>query len=135
MSSHFLRDCVRDPDAGWALDNQTTAARVANTLIPAFDRERRNRGLLGRDHLPAGEALVLAPCSSVHTWFMRFPIDIIYVGRDGTVLKVRPAVGPWRLSARFGAFAVIETAAHGAGAVKPGDRLEVVRFRENKGRL
>ncbi len=55
-------------------------------------------GLLGRRSLPAGEGLVLAPCSSVHTAFMRFPIDVVYLDRGGRVLKTVQGLKPFRLS-------------------------------------
>lgn len=123
MSGHFLHDLLRDPDAPWKLRNVSTDAVVASTLLPAFDRRRRNEGLLGRDALGPGVALILAPCSGVHTWFMRFPIDIVFVARGGRVLKVRRSVAPWRLAARPGAFAVIELAARGSLGTDPGHEL------------
>ncbi len=129
MSAHFLRDCVRSPAAAWQLQNVTTATIVASRVAAAFDRDSRNQGLLGRDGLAAAEALVLAPCSAVHTWFMRFPIDILFVSRSGEVLKVRRAVRPWRLAVRLGAFAVIETAAGAAAGTDCGHRLAVVPAR------
>src|SRR2546426_11138364 len=52
----------------------------------------RWRGLLGRDHLPYGDCVLLRPCRSVHTVGMRFPIDVAFVDRDGVVLAVRENV-------------------------------------------
>ena len=49
----------------------------------------RLRGLLGRDELAAGEGLLLRPESSIHTWFMRFPIDVLFLEADLTVLSMR----------------------------------------------
>jgi uncharacterized membrane protein (UPF0127 family) len=126
MSAHFLRECVRGPETAWAIQNATTGTRLASRLLPAFDRETRNHGLLGRNGLAGHEALVLAPCSGVHTWFMRFPIDILFVSKTGTVLKVRRAVGPWRLALRFGAFAVVEMAAGASAGTEVGHQLSVV---------
>lgn len=126
MSAHFLRECLRAPHEAWGLKNLTTGAMLAPTLIPAFDRKSRNQGLLGRDGLPSGSALVLAPCSSVHTWFMRFPIDILFVSRTGRVLKVRRAIGAWRLALRLGAFAVVETPAHASVGTEVGHELAPV---------
>jgi uncharacterized protein len=123
LSEQFLREMLRAPSSSWGLMNESTGALVAQHLIPAFDRRSRNQGLLRRAGLRSGEALILAPCSSVHTWFMQFPIDIVFVSRAGEVLKVRPAVGPWRLAARLGAFAVIEWGAGGARGVQRGHRL------------
>ena len=98
------------------LRNARAGQIVAVTLIPAFDRSTRNKGLLGRRSLEQGSAMILAPCSSVHTFFMKFPIDIIFVARDGRVVKMCERCHPWRLALGPGAFAVIELP---AGAVEP----------------
>jgi uncharacterized membrane protein (UPF0127 family) len=84
--------------------------------------------LLGRDALSPDHALILAPSNFVHTFFMKFPIDILFVARDGRVLKVRRAVPAWRISGRPGAFCVIELAAGTADrcGVVAGDHLSVV---------
>ena len=81
---------------------------MATDLRMAFDSATRRKGLLGRDSLPAGEGLVIAPCNAVHTWFMRFAIDVAFVSRQGKVLKIRHAVPPWRLTGSLRAHAVIE---------------------------
>jgi len=101
---------------------------VATVLELAGDSASRNRGLLGRSGLPAEQALILAPSSVVHTFFMQFPIDILFVARDGQVLKVRHAVPARRIVGRLGAFAVIELAAHALNQsqTRAGDRLSVV---------
>jgi uncharacterized membrane protein (UPF0127 family) len=71
----------------------------------------RMRGLLGRRGLPRGHGLFIQPTWSVHTWFMRFPIDVVFLDRDLTVLKIRKDMGPWRAAARFRARSVLELAA------------------------
>jgi uncharacterized membrane protein (UPF0127 family) len=101
---------------------------VATVLELAADSSSRNRGLLDRASLPPDHALILAPSSFVHTFFMRFPIDVLFVARDGQVLKVRLAVPARRIAGKLGAFAVIELA---AGAINRrdttvGDRLSIV---------
>ena len=83
---------------------------VAHRIESAFDRKTRNQGLLGRSSLSPDSALILAPCNSIHTFFMKFPIDVVFVDRDGTILRARSAVRPWRLQAAFRAFAVVELA-------------------------
>jgi uncharacterized protein len=87
----------------------------------------RMRGLLGRRGLESGEGLLLRPASSVHTFFMRFPIDVVFVDRCGEVLKVAAAVPPWRAVGCRGAKAVVELAAGEAAhrGVHPGTRLAV----------
>src|SRR5262245_46324627 len=91
---------------------------VARTLLRAFDSESRRRGLLKHDSLPEGTALVIAPTNAIHTFFMRFAIDVAFVARDGRVLKVRRAMPAWRMAAAWRAFAVVELA---AGALEPSD--------------
>ena len=71
----------------------------------------RLRGLLGRAGLEAGEALLIRPTWSVHTFFMRFPIDVVFVDRDLRILAVKPNLRPWRAAARRRAHAVLELAA------------------------
>ena len=93
------------------LRNQRTGRVVAATLEPAFDSASRKRGLLGRDGLPPGHALVIAPSNMVHTFFMRFPIDILIVTRRGAVVKAAPAVPARRLVGAWRGFAVVELAA------------------------
>ena len=91
------------------------------------DREAtRRRGLLGRDGLNPGEGLWILPCEAIHTFGMRFPIDLVYVDRKLRVRKVRSAVGPWRLSGCLFAHSVIELPAGAVQATRtgPGDTLE-----------
>ena len=88
----------------------------------------RLRGLLGRRDLAAGEGLLLRPTPSIHTWFMQFPIDVVFLDADLRVLDVLPGLGPWRMAARRGARAVLELARAEASrcALRPGDVLELV---------
>jgi hypothetical protein len=100
---------------------------LAESIEGAFDSATRRRGLLGRNGLPDGAAFVLAPSSAVHTFFMRFPIDLVFAARDGHVVKIRPDTGPWRISRARGAFAVVELPAGAAAraGLQVGDRLLV----------
>ena len=111
-----------------SLRNERTGLVVAEALEPAFDSASRNRGLLGRDGLPDGHALVLGPTNLVHTFFMRFPIDILFVSRSGKVLKAASNVPARRLVGAWRGFAVIEMKA-GALSVsrtRKGDMLALV---------
>jgi uncharacterized membrane protein (UPF0127 family) len=85
----------------------------------------RLRGLLGRAGIEPGEGLLIEPCSSIHTFFMRFPIDAVFLDGERRVLKVRPHIGPWRLAGARGARTVLELAAGEAErrGVAPGERL------------
>jgi uncharacterized membrane protein (UPF0127 family) len=87
----------------------------------------RARGLLGRSALEPDEGLLLRPANSVHTAFMRFPIDVVFLDRELNVLDVREAVRPWRVAARSGARAVLELAAGEAARqrITPADSLQI----------
>jgi uncharacterized membrane protein (UPF0127 family) len=124
----FLRAMKRDLAQSWTLRGVARGQLVASTVIPAIDRATRNKGLLGRHSFAPGSAMILAPCSSVHTFFMKFPIDILFVSRDGRVLKVVPRCGAWRLAFGPGAFAAIELPAGAAETTgtSVGDFLELV---------
>lgn len=58
----------------------------------------RMKGLLGRDSLPAGAAVLIGRCSSVHTFFMRFSIDLVFLDAAGVVVRLVPAVRPFRMA-------------------------------------
>ena len=60
---------------------------------------QRMRGLLGVRSLDADEGLWIQPCNSVHTFFMRFPIDVAFLDREGVVLKIAPGLRPFRMAA------------------------------------
>jgi uncharacterized membrane protein (UPF0127 family) len=125
--AHCLAALVREPQGRYGLWNLRTGEAVAARVIAAFDSSSRRQGLLGRGALPRGEALILAPCSSVHTAFMRFPLDLVFLDRRGRVLKTSAGVRPWRIRAAWRAFAVVELA---AGSVQrsgtaSGDVLEL----------
>jgi uncharacterized membrane protein (UPF0127 family) len=85
----------------------------------------RMRGLLGRSGLETGEGILLRPASSVHTFFMRFAIDVVFLGREGEVLKVANRVPPWRTTGAKGARAVVELGAGEASrrGIRVGERL------------
>jgi uncharacterized membrane protein (UPF0127 family) len=72
---------------------------------------RRARGLLGRRSLTPGEGIVLRPEWSIHTFFMRFPIDVVFVDADQVVVKIVPRLRPWRTAVCRGAHEVVELAA------------------------
>jgi uncharacterized membrane protein (UPF0127 family) len=121
----FLSPLLRADSTRHVLENSRTHIVLATTLLTAFDSADRRKGLLGRDSLPDGTALIIAPSNAVHTFFMRFPIDVAFVHRDGRVIKVRSTVRPWRIAASLRAFAVIElsSGALSQSRTEPGDIL------------
>lgn len=100
------------------LMNARTGDVVANTVEIADTRATRRRGLLGRDSMPASSALIIRPCFSIHTAFMRFAIDAVFVNHDGVVVAVKRNLAPWRIAANVRAHAVVELP---AGSLKDGD--------------
>jgi len=107
--------------------NVTRGTMLAAQLENAQTGAARRKGLLGRERFLPGEGLWIAPCESVHTFFMRFPIDLVYLDRKLEVKKVRHSVGAWRMSACFAAFSVLELPAGTARATQTerGDTMEI----------
>ena len=83
------------------------------------------KGLLGRRELAAGEGMLIRPAPSIHTFFMRFAIDVVFLSRDGDVRKIARNVRPWRIRSCRGAYAVLELAAGEAErrGIASGDQL------------
>ncbi|WP_442903759.1 DUF192 domain-containing protein [Gilvimarinus sp. 1_MG-2023] len=86
----------------------------------------RLRGLLGREAPRAQYAIEIKPCSSVHTFFMGYTIDVVFLNRQGVVVKLVPRLKPWRVSGCLTAAYVIEFSAGGAQALnlQVGDQCE-----------
>ena len=78
--------------------NKTKAATLADEVILADTLFSRMKGLLGKRDLKKGQALILKPCDSIHTFFMRFAIDVIFVDRNNRVVLTLSCLRPWRLS-------------------------------------
>ena len=109
------------------LINERTRQPLATAVELAVTRRARRRGLLGRDRLDASAAIILAPCAAVHTAFMRFAIDVLFLDRDGCAVKIVQDVAPWRIALAARAYAVVEMAAGSAQrhGLQLGDRLYV----------
>jgi uncharacterized membrane protein (UPF0127 family) len=123
----FVDPLLRSTRAPFELRNARNNQIVARTLITAFDSASRRRGLLEHESLDKSTALIIAPTNAIHTFSMQFAIDVAFVSRDGQVVKVSPAVAPWRIAASWRGFAVIELCAGALAAsdTRPGDRLQV----------
>jgi len=78
--------------------NATRGAALATELEIARSFAARSKGLLGRRVMPPGSGMLIDPCSSVHTWFMRFPIDVIFVDGKNRVVGLRRNLKPWRMA-------------------------------------
>jgi uncharacterized membrane protein (UPF0127 family) len=84
---------------------------------------KRLKGLLGRKELPPGTAMLIAPCNSIHTFFMRLVIDAVFIDRDNRVLKVVKNMGPGRIAGARWSVAVLEMPAGAAEGIYPGDKI------------
>src|SRR5580700_6790115 len=107
--------------------NLTRNAILADAAEMADTSAKRRTGLLKHTHLDPGQGLWIVPCESVHSFFMKFAIDLVYLDRRKKVRKVRHRMVPWRLSACFTAHSILELP---AGAVETsrtqaGDQLHI----------
>jgi uncharacterized membrane protein (UPF0127 family) len=96
---------------------------VADTIWSRFV------GLMFRRELPPGHGLVIRPCNSIHMFFMRFALDVVFIDGDGRVVRVLDSIRPWRASSLVrGAKAAIELPAGTAGraALAPGTVVRMV---------
>jgi uncharacterized protein len=112
-----------------ALVNQRTDESLADRVEVAVTRRDRRKGLLGRSGLEASSALILAPCAAIHTMFMRFDIDCVFVDDDGRAVKVVREMSPWRIAIDPTAHAVVELPAGSLRSteVNVGDRLYLLQ--------
>ena len=106
---------IKRPDGTVACDRCV----VADTPVT------RMRGLLGRSELEPGEGMLIRPTNSVHMFFMRFAIDVVFVDREMAVRKVVERLRPWRMTGCRGARAALELPAGAAGrsGITVGERL------------
>jgi uncharacterized membrane protein (UPF0127 family) len=128
MSERFVTPLLRYKGEPHLILNERNGMVVADTVLSAFDSKTRRKGLLSFELFPPGHAMVIAPTSAVHTWFMRFPIDLAFIDCRGLVLKTYTALKPWRMAASLRADAVIELPAGSLTRADTvvGDKLQVV---------
>jgi uncharacterized membrane protein (UPF0127 family) len=103
--------------------NPARCIELASRVEVADTGAARSKGLLGRRGLGKGAGLWIVPCESVHTFGMKFSIDLIYLDRNHRIRKIRKSVPPWRISVCLTAHSVLELAAGavGDGDAQPGD--------------
>ena len=80
---------------------KTSGAVLAGDVETAESLFARLKGLLGRSGLSFGHALWIRPCNGIHTFGMRFPIDVVVLDRDLNVRAIHPAVNPWRMTTLY----------------------------------
>lgn len=105
--------------------NLRTGRVVGTCIEEAKGPWKSFRGLMLRKGLADGEGMVFRPAKGIHTQFMRFPIDLIFLDKQNQVVKVRPSMPPWRFDFTNAA-AVIEMTSGAAeqADIRPGDQLE-----------
>ena len=116
------------------LINERTRTVLARDVELADSRKARRRGLLGRDRLEPDAALMLVPCAAVHTAFMRFSIDVLFLDRDGRVVKMVSGLRPWRVAACVRARSIVElpTGCIARCGVVLGDHVYVAPMRQQR---
>jgi len=117
-----------DPGLRLRVSNLTRQTLLASRVEVADVGPKRRKGLLGRKQLAPGEGLWTRPCEAVHTFGMKFAIDLVYLDRENRIVKIRNNVPPWRLSACLSSHSVIELAAGSLRGMHsmPGDKLEFI---------
>ena len=113
----------------WNRDRGTVLAEAADV---ADTSAKRRKGLLKHSSLERGEGLWIAPCESVHSFGMKFAIDVVYLDRKKKVRKTRKRMVPWRMSACLTAHSVLELPVGmiEASRTEPGDQLEFEKLDE-----
>ena len=127
------------------LINDRTRRVVADLVELAETRKTRRRGLLGRESLQEGAALMIVPCFAIHTAFMRFAIDVVFIDKDGRVVRTVSRMQPWGIATAWRARAVVELPAgrleslgrrgsksEGGCAIAIGDRLYLKPVTEHR---
>ncbi len=138
------RDYLRrtaDPQGSplWAkILNLTRGRTISDRALVAVTRRQRMRGLLDYERAEEACALVLFNCRNVHTFGMKFPLDLIFWGKEGEVLRNVSALPPGRFSPlvwRARGMAELPAGVLSASGTRPGDRIAVVRTGETEERI
>ncbi len=110
--------------------NTSRDSVLADRADIADTSKTRRTGLLKHSGLKAGEGLWIKPCEAVHTFGMKFPIDVLFINKKGRVLKVRRSMPRWRMSASLLAHSVLELPSGTAAATQTvaGDQLEFEKY-------
>ena len=111
--------------ASSVIRNGRTGDLLASTAEEAEGPGKSLMGLMFKKRIPDGYGLVFRPARGIHTNFMRFPIDLIFFDRDHRVVKVRPAMVPWRWDFTMAAGVIEMNPGSAAQAnLQPGDQLQ-----------
>jgi uncharacterized protein len=111
---------------GLRVTNRTRVRILGDQVQEAKRFTERFVGLMGQPQLPFGKGLLLSPCNSIHTFFMRAPIDVLFLDAERRIVKMIPALPPWRAtSVYWNAKSVLELPAGtlAASETQEGDEL------------
>ena len=106
------------------LIHEPSGVVLAEQVERATSMLARLKGLLGRDGLAPGHGLAIEPCTSIHTCFMRFPIDVLFVSREGLVVRAISNLPPWRVTRVYSRAALV--------VELPAGTIERARVREGE---
>lgn len=123
-------ESVSAPNETMKVYARATGRLLAERVVLANTFLSRLRGLIGRRRLAPAEALWLRPCNGVHTWWMHYAIDVIFLDRELRIVKLVENMRPFRLTAPHrAARSVLEMSAHtiSQARLNVGDHLEIVR--------
>jgi len=99
---------------------------ISNKVNLANDTISRMVGLLKSNGLNDGESLLIEPCNSIHTFFMKFNIDVLFLDKNFKVVKVFRNMPPWRITRPYlSVKRVVEANANAFSFINPGDQLEL----------
>ncbi len=110
--------------------NRTRAVSLAEQADIADTSAKRRTGLLKHSHLEPGDGLWIVPCEAVHTFGMKFPIDVLFLDKKRKVLKIRQKMTRWKMAACLRAHSVLELPSgmcESTGTLA-GDQLELERI-------
>lgn len=129
-SHYFSRLCYSQRELTVRVRNETRNTVLGEVIGVADSSAARRTGLLKHRGLERGQGLWILPCQSVHTFFMKFAIDLVYLDRRKRVRKVRHSVPAWRISGCLTAHSVLELPGGTAIATRtePGDQLAVEKL-------
>lgn len=106
--------------------NKTKQSTVAEEVEPASTTWKRFVGLMGREPLPGGHAMLLEPCSSIHMFFMKFALDVVFLDGEDRVVRIVRGLAPWRIASARGSSKVVEmTAGALCEDISEGDELQL----------
>ena len=112
------------------VQNRTRTLSLADKADIADTSAKRRTGLLKHAGLAAGEGLWIVPCEAVHTFWMKFPIDVVFLDKKRKVLKIRPKMARWKMALCLRAHSVLELPSgtcERTGTLR-GDQLEFEKF-------